>query len=245
MKAGDTVEVYVPVGEPPYPKEIIKVLRIDKSEGLAYLEDGTSVGIGYCTVVTTPQHSSDVEEAARAYADGQYSTKIRSEHTLELTLTDRDAHEICIDAFEAGWQASFQSVGVGKSLKECKDEVFSKLGYNSYQQFLLIPMDDLPSEHNDWDFHAEKLDEAAEMYAQSNQVKEGEGWIRVTPNNIPEAGKWVACLNMSDSGFINWVAKGRMNNPKTWNVKGAIGMTFQNSTPTHYMPLPHQLLNRR
>lgn len=51
IKKGDLVEVYVPMGEPPYSYEILRVINVDLEEGLAFLEDNTSVGIGYCTLI--------------------------------------------------------------------------------------------------------------------------------------------------------------------------------------------------
>lgn len=51
IRVGDFVDVYIPVGEPPYEHEIRKVVEIDYPEGLAYLDDDTSVGIGYCTLI--------------------------------------------------------------------------------------------------------------------------------------------------------------------------------------------------
>lgn len=53
IKEGDFVDVYIPVGEPPYEHEIRKVIKIDHYEGLAYLDDETSVGVGYCTLINT------------------------------------------------------------------------------------------------------------------------------------------------------------------------------------------------
>lgn len=51
LKAGDQVDVYVPVGEPPYEHEVRTVIKVDFSEGLVYLDDDTSVGLGYCTKI--------------------------------------------------------------------------------------------------------------------------------------------------------------------------------------------------
>lgn len=52
--------------------------------------------------VASPPPIQSIEEAAKQYADSYYSTNIRSQHTLDLTLTDKDANEICKEAFIAG-----------------------------------------------------------------------------------------------------------------------------------------------
>lgn len=51
LQAGDQVDVYVPVGEPPYEHEVRTVIKVDFPEGLVYLDDDTSVGLGYCTKI--------------------------------------------------------------------------------------------------------------------------------------------------------------------------------------------------
>lgn len=68
------------------------------------------------TVASPPTLS--VDEAAKAYADSHYSTNIRSQHTLDLTLTDRDANEICQDAFKAGAEHQARQEGGRKTLDE-------------------------------------------------------------------------------------------------------------------------------
>lgn len=54
IKVGDMVDVYIPVGELPYEHETRKVIGIDILEGLAHLDDNSSVGIGYCTKMEQP-----------------------------------------------------------------------------------------------------------------------------------------------------------------------------------------------
>ena len=51
IEIGDWVDVYIPVGDPPYEHEVRQVIKLDPYEGLAYLDDKSSVGIGYCTKV--------------------------------------------------------------------------------------------------------------------------------------------------------------------------------------------------
>lgn len=51
LKEGDFVDVYIPVGELPYEHEIRQIISINLDEGLAYLDDNSSVGIGYCTKI--------------------------------------------------------------------------------------------------------------------------------------------------------------------------------------------------
>lgn len=53
------------------------------------------------------------------------------------------------------------------TLKDFKNEVAKEKGYTDYYTFVACSVDEFVnrSEHDDWDFHADMLDEASEKYA--------------------------------------------------------------------------------
>lgn len=152
-------------------------------------------------VVTTPHPSSDVEEAF-----AEFKEKLREVESLFPGV----AHFGLITFADKIKQASFQSGGVWKTLKECKDEVARKYKFNNW--------DDLSSK---WLLNSEPYhDEAAELYAQSHQVKEGEGWRN--------AWLW------KPHGDVYWSFTYECPNDK-----------FRENYEVVEIKLPHQLLNRR
>lgn len=51
-KEGDTVDLYIPVGEEPYEHEIRTVTKVHADDDTVTLDDCSNVGTFYCTVIT-------------------------------------------------------------------------------------------------------------------------------------------------------------------------------------------------
>lgn len=141
----------------------------------------------------TPHPSSDVEDAdSLEYLIKEFIKVAPKEADLRLSylvvggkaLTEIDSatveyygemREKIIDRLKSG--ASFQSGGVGKTLDQIKDEVAKSYGFESWRHYF--------SDH-ELVVNMEIMDQISELYAQSQQVKEWEGWIKIAEAGWPK-----------------------------------------------------------
>lgn len=96
--------------------------------------------------------------------------EVGKEHGFPLNMilgstTDDKLRNIVTMVEEANKRFYNQNKRFGKTLLDFKNDLSYSHGYKSYQHF----MDNPNKEHDDWDFHAELLDESAELYASQTQ----------------------------------------------------------------------------
>lgn len=66
-------------------------------------------------------------------------------------------------------------------------------------------------------------------------------WVKVE-NKLPETGKYVSVkrdFSVGTGGYtgregLEWVTIGRVNKYRTWSLKSTVGLTLNNSKPTHW-----------